>query len=439
MTRLTLLAVVAVALPGAVEAQETSAEMQVATTAGYSNNPFAEVGNDTGSGFVALDLTPQIRVLTERSAFTVSGMAHIEDYVSRYPVTDSYRGSIDYRGRPSQRLTVFGHVDVSSAVLGADDQYAIGSLSGLGETTGTTTIGTTGNTGTTGTTGVVGTGTTGTVAPPTSSTGPLISDIGLLGTRDRRKSIYATVGGDEALSAYSTLSLTGFADIARYSAFGDFSNYNGYGGTLGYSRRLSATLSIGVQGSGSWYDYPSAEGSTTIYSAQATASVQFSQFWSAQAALGVSFVSADAAGSGDRASPSGNINVCRQATYSSLCFQASRQARATGFNGVQYVTSAGANWTRRLTERSRLALDASYVQEGGLANRNIAQEGDAPARFNGLQDQYLRVSATYDRQLRQRLRLLVSARYRDIFGGIAGEAADFGGQVGLSYRLGDLR
>ncbi len=397
----------------------------MSTSAGYSNNPFAETNGDSASTYVAADIVPQLTLQTNRSTFTINGDAHVVQYLSHYPTTDSYRVGLGYRGRPSAHLTTFLRLDLASEVLGSDDNVGLGGTLGTGLATGTTTGTATGSAGDAAST--TGAASSANQVSPSVVSGPLVSDIGLLGSRDRRRSLYATGGLSAAVTARDNLSVSAFADLARYRRFGDVSNYDGYGGTLGYSRQVSARFQLGLQGSASRYDYRGPQGDTDVYSIQATGSGRVNKYWLVDGALGVSFTDRTTGGSDHRTSLSGNLNMCRQGERGTFCAAVSRQARATGLNGAQFVTSAGVDYDYRLSQRARLSLDATYVQEGGLSS------------LNGVEDKYLRLSATYDRQIFQRLHGTVSARYRDIFGGGPGRASDYGGQLGLSYHFGDLR
>lgn len=421
----------ALVLPTAALGQQTTTGVDITGSAGYSNNPFAQASGSASSGFASLDVTPRVNVQSERSSVSLSGLIHVQAYTNRYPVTDSYRASLDGRGRPSERLAVFGHVDLGSQVLGSDDQFALGSTSGLPTTTGGFgNSGGFGNTGggfgTPGTDPSVGDPGTTVGLPPVVTTGPLFNDIGLLGSRDRRRSVYATAGGELTVSGSDAINLSTFADLARYRRFGSTSDYDGVGGTLGYAHRVSPYVRAGLQGSVSRYNYRGGQGGTNVFSGEGTLSGQLNRYWSVNGSLGVSIIDTSQRASRNSTSLSGSIQLCGQYERDNICVSGSRQARATGFNGAQYVSTGDLSWRHQLNERSNVAFGGSYVQESGIT------------RLAGAQNQYLRASSTYDRVLTQRLRGLVSARYRRVFGG-ANQVNDYGGQVGFSYRLGTAR
>ena len=427
MTRhIALLAVAPLlALPHAAQAQETRASVEVAGSTGYSNNPFVQNGASSGSGFVSLDVTPRLQLLNQRSTFTATLNAHVDQYFTRYPTSDSYRASLAYNGQPSERITTFARVDLSSAIIGSyDNLFGSSAIDTSGISGGTTgvTSGTPGSGGNS----TVGTGGGGTVDPGGGfGAGTLpITDIGLLGTRDRRRSLHATGGLAARLSEHDTVNASAFGDFARYRNTGPISDYDGYGGTLGYSRQLSTHTSLGVQGSASRYQYKGPQGNTNVYSVQATGSSLLSAYWTVQGSLGVSFTEGGLPGSKSRTSLSGQVNLCRRGQLDTFCFSASRGAQATGLNGAQYITTLGANWNRKLSERTSVGANVSYVTEGGLRS------------LTSVQSDYLRTSVTLDRRVLERLRIYASARYRQVFGGTLNQSSDYGGQIGARYIFG---
>lgn len=410
----------ALILPSAALAQsENRLSVDASVTAGYANNPFTIQGSDTGSGVVTIDVAPYYQRTTSRSMITVSADVNVQQYLRRYGDNESYSGALDYRGRPSERLNTHARLDLSSSVLGASGGYvpitAGTGIGVVGDTTGTaaTAIGAT------------------SIATPASALVPF-TDIGLFGLRNRRRT--ARLSGDAGLtlSARDTLNVSGYGEVTRYANLraGD---YEAYGGTVGYSRRVSDRLTAGFQGSGAIYNYQTGIANTRVYSIQATGTDKLSDRWTVDGALGVSFVNSDTALSTRSTSLSGNINLCRLGQLSTLCVQAARQVSPTGLAGSQYVTTAGLNWSKRLGEQDSASLGITYSTVGGNTTRLIA--GALP-----LQTQYAQAFAGYNRRLRDRLQLIASVNYRQLLGGgNVGRPKDFGGQIGLSYQIGNKR
>lgn len=195
---------------------------------------------------------------------------------------------------------------------------------------------------------------------------------------------------------------------------------------------MSDRWTVGIRGSVSAFDYRAANGDSRVYPIEATVSGRLSAVWSVDGALGVTFVDSDAIGSTRRTSVSGNANLCRQGELSSLCIQAARQVSPTGLVGSQYVTSAGLTWSMRMSERENVSLSGNYSKVGGDNN-------GLPGNALFLQNEFVQAVASYDRRITQRLRLVGSINYRQLLAGNAGRPKDFGGQLGVSYRLGDVR
>ena len=427
---LAAIAVAAVALPPAALAQsENRFSADISATAGYSNNPFAVAGDDTGSALVSLDIVPRYQRLTERSTLTVSGDIGLQQYLKRFGRNDSYAASVDYQLRTSERVTAHTRVDLSDGVLGAFNSYqpVTTGIGTVGATTGTAT----------------GTSATGTTTPPVlpaTAIGDVVplSDIGLFGFRNRRR--LGRVSGDVSLglSARDTLTVSGYAEAARYTALPDFSNYEGYSGSLAYSRRVSDRLTVGLRGSASAYDYRSSNSNSRVFPIEGTFSGRLSAVWTVDGALGATFVDSGTVGSTRQTSVSGNVNLCRQGQLSTMCVQAARQVSPTGLVGTQYVTSVSANWSKQLSNRDSVSLTGSYSKVGGDDDRNrLVTPGGLP-----LQTQYAQAVVGYNRQLRERLHFVASANYRKLLdsnSGNFGRTGDYGGQLGLSYRIGDVR
>lgn len=416
-----------VMLPSAALAQtESRLSADVSATAGYSNNPFSTVGDDTGGAVASIDVAPRYQVSTERSTFTVSADANFQQYLRRYGRNENYAAALDYQGRPSERWTTHARIDLASAVLGSFNSYlptafngGIGAVSGAGTTTSTG--------------GASGTASTGTGPAPVISIAPLvpINDIGLFGLRNRRST--GRVSGDVGVgvSDRDRITVSGYAEATRYKGL-SIGDYEAYGGSLGYSRFVSSRLTVGLRGSASSFDYRSGNADSRVYSAEATASGRVNEFWTVNGALGVSFVDSDTTNSTRSTSLSGNIDACRRGRLSVMCLQVARQVSPTGLAGSQYVTSVGTNWSRQIGPRENLSLSGNYSKVGG--NNRLLVANVLP-----VQSEYVQAVAGYDRQLRERLRFVASVNYRQLLGGNTSRPKDFGAQAGLSYRLGDKR
>ena len=429
-------ATAALVLPGAVSAQSQSRfSADVSGTAGYSSNPVTvqDTNRDgsTGAAVVTLDIAPRYQLVTPRSTFTVSADANLQRYLRRYGSTNGYSGALDYQGQPSERVTTHARLEASSVVLGASNSY-LPFTTGIGAAGGGIVVPGTG-VGTDAATAVP-------IIPVTTVATPIsYTDVGLYGLRNRRDLGRASGDLGLTLSAQDSLSFSAFGEASRYHdsnasnvAGVGLNDYDAYGGSANYWRRLSDRISVGVRGSASSYNYHDSDADNRVYSISATASGQINERWTADGAIGVSFVNGGGLRSTRSTSLSGNINLCRRGPLTSMCVQAARQVSPTGFAGSQYATTLGASWARRLDERQNVSLSANYSHVGGSDTR-LVDSGWT------LQNDYAQVQANYSRRVAPRLRFVALANYRQLFGGSYGNVKDIGGQIGLSYRIGDRR
>lgn len=378
------------ALPGVACAQDnirTSAD--VAANIGYSNNPFTETGGDTGSGVADIQVSPSATLINERSVFVLSGSAQYQRYFRRYDDSQNYRAALDYRGTPSEHAKTHLGLGYDNAIVGSNN-----GLNGAFDPTQPNTLPITG------------------------------SDLSLFGTRDRRQTLRVDGDASLILSPRDTLTPSAYYVHTRYRRFGELGNYDGFGGTLAYSHQMSDHLQLGGQGSIAKYDYQGPQGDSTIYSARGSFSTDFGPRWKADGSIGVSFVK-DSIREGTRATLSGNLNLCRIAERANLCVTASRSVVPSGVAGTQTETDLGTNYSYKLSQRGTLFANADYVRNGNnrllLAGRN----------------EYFSASVGYDHQLKERLRIITTGRYRDIYVPNSSRAADYGGQIGIAVNLGD--
>lgn len=386
-----ILAGVLSTLPGTAFAQENiELAADVAANIGYSTNPFTEIGDDTGSAVADIQVRPRATWRSERSVIVLSGSAQYQKYFRRYDDAQNYLAALDYRGTPSEHLTTHLGVTYDNSILGSNRGFV------------------------------------GPFDPTQPEVPPVIgSDLALFGSRDRRSSF--GVNGDLSftLSPRDTITPSAYFVRSRYKRFTQ-GNYDGYGGTLAYSRQMSERLQLGLQGSAAKYDYEGLAGDSTVYTVRGTASYVFSPRWKVDGALGVSFVDEQTRGS--RATLSGNVNLCRLSELSNLCVSLVRSVVPSGFVGTQTETSVGVNYSNRISERGTIIANAAYSKNG---NNNPL------LLFGG--NEYFSASVGYERSINERLRMTANTRYRDVFGVGANRAADFGGQIGVAYKIGDTK
>lgn len=424
---LILCAGAAAVVPGLASADETRASADVSAGVGYSNNPFtgtdAGGSGSSGSVFGQVGISPEIRILNERRVIAVGGDLFYQDYFNDYRSTASYQAHADYSDRLTESTSVHARLGYLSARLGTLGFGGLGGLAGgtLDPVVGPPNLDPT------------GAGAGAGLANPTVGV-PLLpgADVGAFGAGQRQRTLTANADFSSALSSRDTLTGSAFYLNSSYgrspnaTLFGTLGDYDGYGSTLGVRRTLSEFTSVGIQGSVSSYNYDASQGDTRVYSLQGTVSTRLNQFWSLDASLGASYQDQQRGDNGTTLS--GSANLCRRGERTNTCILVARSVVPTGFAGTQTQTSAGLSWQMQVGELDNLSLGASYVDLSG-GNSNLG----------ALDDQYALANAGYTRSLGQRLRLSPSIFYRKVFGGSIRRDDDYGGQVSLSYRLGDLR
>ena len=350
---------------------------------GYSSNPFSEAGSNTGSGFAQIRVAPEIAMASEKNTLILSGMAQYQRYFEHYGDTYGYDGELDYKGKPSVRLQTHLNLKYDSSIIGQNNYDVNG------------------------------------------SSGPVLSgsDLSLFGTRDRRQTSQANGDVNFVLSAHDTLTASAYYVQTRYDSLYAVGDYDGYGGSVGYSRQISARLQLGVQGAASHYTYRFVPGGdTTVYSPQLSFADVLTAYWKLEGAVGASFI--DRGTGGHKVSFSGNIDLCHSTTRSDFCLTARRAVLPTGSSGSQNETLAGMRYSYKLSSRDSISTNVDYTKNSGIL------------AFDVLSSSYLRGSAGYRRSLSERIDLTATAKYAHILDNSLNRSADYGGLLGVSVKLG---
>lgn len=394
-----LLLAMGLAMPGAAFAQsETSWAAETYGSAGWSANPFVGAG-DASSGFVQFGLRPQARIRTERDTIDLAADIQIQQYFRRYSTRDNYNVRLDYTGKPAERVSTRLGVRYSNTIAGAF--FDGRSIADPG-------------------------------TPVTPVTPDQVPDIGLFGTNNRRQLIDLRPGVDVRLSESSQLQFTSFVTSNTNSDNRRAANFLSYGGNLGYANRLSSRITVGVEAAAGATDYERGLGSTRVYSARGTVDLIISPRWKLNGALGATFLNTGLSNvSGVQPATvtlSGRISLCGNREFDTLCFIASRDVLPSSFAGTSAQTAISATYRRRVSRYGRINLQSSYsdIELGQL-------------QLLGSATRYLQSSAEYSQILGKRLSMTASTFYRAVYGGNLTRGDDYGGQVGFTYRFGDLR
>lgn len=423
--------------PLAVAAQvRTVPALTVSGGLGYDSNPFLGAGGAEGSASTTLNIMPSITFVDGVNRAVVAGSYNRQDFFTRYGSNNGYQASASGHKQFDARTGIDVVASYDSSILGGAGNFApIGQVVPI--TPGA------GGTGTGIGSGAADSGSLPVVSAPIGTapvvTIPVDGDIGLIGLRQRRKTVSTSASASYLLSERTSLfggvnaSRSTYPGGARQSILlGDFTQY---GANAGFSRSINELSSVGLQVSASFVDYDRGF-SSSFFTPRVTYNRTLSPRWTLNAAVGGAIVHDRISGTSVTVSATGTL--CR--TFSergNFCAFASREPSVTGFGGVRTATTAGANLGYRLSEVSTVSASATYNHINNGAPE--LSEGVLPAS----QD-FTSVDGSYQRQLGRHVSALASAGYRHVSsgfrtaGGATGGDSVFG-RLGLTLSLGGLR
>lgn len=386
LTSSALIALVMMAPTLAHAQSETRISGDVYAGVGYSANPYGGVsgGSAQGSVYVQTGIRPKVEIKTQNSTFALAGDVQIQQYTHRYGTVDNYNVQLSYDGKPSEHLTTQLQLAYSNSRAGILSSSLF---------------------------------------TDPGDTDPTGTDIGLLGTGTRKQRYSAQGGLGFQPSDRDKINVTAYFVASRYGVV--TGNYDLYGGSIDYLRRLSSHAQIGIHADTSFTYYQGGAGNTKVYSLQASGTLDLSEAWKLSARLGGSAL--DRNSGGLDIAFSGNISACHKGGRTEFCLVANRATLPSAVTGTRVQTSVEANYKRRLTEHTNLTARVGYTD----------------AELNGpllnIPNRYLLSSVGLDRTVSKRVVLSSSLFYRSIFGSNGTRGDDYGGQIGVVLKFGDLQ
>ena len=253
------------------------------------------------------------------------------------------------------------------------------------------------------------------------------SDVGLLGTNNRRRSVNFSAGLGYQIDGHSEIALEGQGSLIRYKTALNVNKYNSFGGSAGYSRDVNAHVRLGLQGSVDVTDYFSTLSKTTVYSGVATIKAKLSERWTLDGKTGFSHLNI-ANGKG-RDGFTAKANLCyKSSTQADFCANASRGFTPSGTSGTSIQTSVGGSYNYRLSAKDSIYANANYVKNENSGLFVVSSQND-----------YITALFGYYHQQTRPLALSVNASYQKVTGLSVAQTDDYGGYVTLTYHLGDMR
>ncbi len=389
-------ACVTISAPSA--AQDTRAHADVSVGASYSSNPFLRGDEDGGAASVYVQVDPELVREDETGWVRLDGTLRYNYYPDRYGSDETARIGLAAQRRFSERFQMQASGSVQTSRSAAQDT--------LFEAPS--------------------------VLPPdgTFPEFPII-DVTVAGLRTRTTGLAAGVTGQYALSPVESIS-AGLNSRLRY--------YDGpvgfdYGSTfvdVQYNRRLSELMSlvVGVDaGVANYFDRQI--GDAVLVTPTVGLNWTLSETAQLQTMIGVSHARIDLGPAGNQSDTylAGSVSYCDRQLGGSLCLSASRSARPTGISGVSAVTSFNLGYSRRLSEFDSISASIRYGRTDQNSNTGFGVSGWDSELIGG--------SATYRRQLTDRLSAFVTPTVSKVSSDTVQREANFGVMAGLTMRFGD--
>jgi hypothetical protein len=371
---------------------ETKISADANLEGGYASNPFLGSGGDTGAATATASIMPKIVFEEATSSLSLTGNAGRTLY-SR----SGYRANENYglQGAYLRKLSPLSSFNISAGYSQSTQnalQPILSPIQGI-------------------------------------DTGVNILDPSAIETLGQRVKIFnGSAGFTTTLSPRLSLSAQAYGSIVKYPTRGSFAqDYDSFGGGLNLSYALNDRISLGPSVSYSRSVYKNdLFGSSNQISPGITVNMRFPSRLRLTLTGAAAISTIDQAGlSTTRTSLNASANLCRDGNRSSICIDARRSTSPTAFSGLSNVTSVGANYSYRLTPRSRFDLNANYSKTHTLDNTAIARDLS-----------FASAGGNFSRQMTPRLSFMVKAFYTKSFEAIIATRDNIYGGVGVSYRLG---
>ncbi len=375
---------------------ETTSEIRLSSSAAYDSNPFLALGNDTEVASFRLELMPTIQHKDGVSDLRVTARAEHIEYAQRYDSVQNLGVQVDGRTRLSERADLSARMALASTVS---------STNNLGLQTGIDPI------------------------DPEVPTLPIVQDITLFGTQQRRTTASAQTIASLRLGEYDYLRVASGFNIQRTDRTTGFGNSDFVTSSLTYGRQLNPQLSVGgsLEVSAGQFKYIQFGDSRSI-SPQIVINARINGRLSAVGSFGVSFTRIDlVAGTLNSTAFSGSGSLCYRDNLSSFCANAQRQLVPTALGGLRRQASVGTSYSVRLSNRDTLQTGTSF------------SEASSPLLGGFEKFKSVRVFGRYERQLNEKLFAFGAASLEDSAERSSVRKPNYQAMFGISYRFGRIR
>ena len=373
--------------------------VDVSVGGGVATNPFLYSDGDTAAS-ATVSVSPSVFIEDELGQTRIGGDLRLTQYISDYGSDLSGRLEASTTRRLDERTDVRVDAYVRTVRSAARDSLLF--ASGPAEVPGP-------------------------LLPPA----PPIIDTTIAGTRARVTSVGTSFGLSHLLDEVSSLN-TGVTLNGTYIGNDVGFDYRSASTHFGYQRKLSPRTTVTIDTQVMAVDYLGRRtGDSVILSPRAGIRQQLSDRLSLVADAGISYVRTKL-GNGSHStlvSFAGSVGLCDRLPNRSLCVSAGRSAQPTALGGVSTVTTASVNYDARLSRVDRVSLAGRY---GRTNEDGVGLPGVRITDFLG-------ASATYSRDLNDRIAFTVTPGYSKIFDDVQPRSANYSLMVGVTIRFGKPR
>lgn len=352
---------------------------------GYAVNPQLVTGQDSGSGYGGITISPVLTKNTSVSQTTLAGSYSREQYFTNYGHTESESVSLNH----NQAFSEYLRGGVNASYSRSNNLLLNGNINDISL----------GNFSTGGTTSTI------------------------------------SAGANLAWQATGKDSFTLDGDYIHQKTenFGYDTNFDEYVVDFGYMRALNARTKIGLRSNVTFYHSPSIgsvgglEGSDSRTIGPALAIQQvISPIWNLDADVGILLQHTITPSSSSSTGLGFHARLCGTYPRSTICFIAARQSSGSAFGGLRRQLTFAVNYTHRLTELSSFTLDGTYSKnsDGNLDNSAFSDSD------------IFRGSIDYNRKLTNRLSVGIEGRGGYIKRGLSGSAHSLAGSAYLRVKIG---
>lgn len=416
-------------MPSAAQAQ-VETQVRVSAGAGAETNAFLRDGDDTTALRGTIEIEPSLYYQDERTTFRIAGDIRFEQYSERYGTQDAYYITGGGATRLNERTSLNATVGFRSSRNRAQD-FIRGGLVGFDDPTDEFV-----DTDDLGPELGIDDGNIGVDAGLDPGEFPLVdfSDPTLAGLGTRSESLSASASIRHILSPRDSFAV-GIRASERSTARIDAFDYRQAGAFFSWAHQLSPRRNLQTNIDASRVErVGTSVGDAYYVSPLIGISQQLSPTQSLTLQAGASFSWVDTA-TGETFSNTSfafNGSFCNRGARTNLCINGSRSARPTTFGGLSNSTTVGVNYSRALSERDSISVNARYGRASRLGNVQLVEDLPVDSEVYGAQARY----RTY---FGNRLSAFLTA-------GVSDSSSNFGTnrdpnllfEIGISYLFGEI-